>query len=185
MNALTENLAIIGTIDPDAYTAAAYNTDVIDMKDWREVIFIVMTGDLGASATLDFVVKGDTTSGGSFSTTITGKTATQLTQAGSDSDKQVIIRVTSEEVAAQSLRYLRGTMTVATATSDCGAIVLGVPAHYAPITAPAQEKDLGVRAEGEPGNTRPRCAVVRRLPRRAAADDDDRRAVARHRQILP
>jgi hypothetical protein len=131
---IAENFAVIGTIDPDAYTAAAYTTDVIDMLHWREVMFVVMAGDLGASATLDFVVNGDTASGGSYSTAITGKSITQLTQAGTDSDKQVVVRVTAEEAAAQGFRYLRGTMTVATATSDAGVIVLGAPSRYSPAT---------------------------------------------------
>ena len=131
---IAENFAIIGTIDLDAYTAAAYTTDVIDMQYWREVMFVVMAGDLGSSATLDFLVNGDTASGGTFSTAITGKAITQLTQAGTDSDKQVVVRVTAEEAAAQGFRYLRGTMTVATATSDAGVIVLGSPARYQPVS---------------------------------------------------
>lgn len=129
---IAENFAVIGTIDPDSYTAAAYNTDVIDMLYFREVMFVVMAGDLGASATLDFLVNGDTASGGSYATAITGKAITQLTQAGTDSDKQVIVRVTAEEVAAQGLRYIRGTMTVGTATSDAGVAVFGSPFRYAP-----------------------------------------------------
>ena len=45
-------------IDPDAYTAATYNGDVIDMQDFRRVIFILQAGDLGSSATLDYRVEG-------------------------------------------------------------------------------------------------------------------------------
>lgn len=130
---ILETVGVVATIDPDAYTAAAYTTDVIDMQNWREVVFIVQSGDLGASATLDFLVKGDTASGGSFSTTITGKTMTQYTQAGTDSDKQTLVRVTAEEAAAQGFRYIRGTMTVGTATSDCGVIALGMGCRYQPV----------------------------------------------------
>lgn len=121
---ISDYIGVVATIDPDAYTAAAYNTDVIDMSGYDRVAFIVMAGDLGSSATLDFVVNGDTASGGSYATAITGKAITQLTQAGSDSDKQAIVNVRSEEVKAQGLRYIRGTMTVGTATSDCGLIAL-------------------------------------------------------------
>lgn len=130
----SERIAVLGTIDPDAYTAAAYNTDVIDMQNWGRVLFIIQAGDLGSSATLDFLVKGDSASGGSFTTTVTGKTITQLTQAGSDSDKQVIVEVTAVEAKAQGFRYLRGTMTVGTATSDAGVIVLGVDPRFSPAS---------------------------------------------------
>lgn len=131
---IAQNVAVIATIDPDAYATGAQTTDVIDMRYWREVAFIVMAGDLGSSATLDFVVKGDTASNGSFATTITGKSITQLTEAGTDSDKQVVVRVSAEEAAAQGYRYLRGTMTVGTATSDCAVLVVGTHMRYHPAS---------------------------------------------------
>lgn len=135
---LSENLAVVSCIDPDAYTAAAYNGDVIDMKLYERVMFIVMAGTLGTNATVDWVLKGDTASDGSYSTTITGKSITQLTEAGTDSDKQVVIEVTAEEVAAQGFRYIRETMTVGTATSDAGSIAIAGRLSY----SPASEYDL-------------------------------------------
>lgn len=134
---LAESFAIISTVDPDAQSASAVNTDVIDMKNFRQVMFIIATGTLGASATVDFLVKGDTTSGGSFSTTITGKSITQLLKASHDAS-QSVINVTAEEAAAQGYRYLRGTLTVGTATSEVGCIVIGELAHY----TDARDNDL-------------------------------------------
>lgn len=130
----TENNAVLATIDPDAYTAAAYNTDVIDMRYWDTVVFVVMVGTLGASATVDFVVNYDTASGGSYASAVTGKSITQLTQAGTDDDKQVIVEVSAAELAAEGInaRYLRGTLTVGTATSDAGLIAIGSRARYQP-----------------------------------------------------
>lgn len=132
---MAEQIAVLGTIDPDAYATGAFTTDVIDMQYWSQVMFVVMAGTLGSSATVDFVVNGDTASGGSYATAITGKSITQLTEAGTDSDKQAVISVTAEEVAAQTLldvalRYIRGTLTVGTATSDAGVIVLGMHSRY-------------------------------------------------------
>lgn len=135
---LSEALAVVSCIDPDAYTTGATNGDEIDMAVHARVIFIVMAGTLGSSATLDFAVYGDTTSGGSFATAITGKSITQLTEAGTDADKQAIVEVTAEEVAAQGLRYIRGTMTVGTATSDAGVVALADHSRY----SPASEYDL-------------------------------------------
>lgn len=134
MNNIAEGFYVIGTIDPDANTTGTLTVDVIDMMHWEQVMFVVMAGDLGSSATLDFAVLGDVASGGSFATALTGKAITQLTQAGSDSDKQAIVRVSADEVAAQSLRYIRGLLTTGTATSDSAVIALGKPRHYAPAT---------------------------------------------------
>ena len=43
---LREQLSVVSCIDPDAYTAATYNGDVIDMQDFRRVIFILQAGDV-------------------------------------------------------------------------------------------------------------------------------------------
>lgn len=128
---LSEQLAVVGTIDPDAYTAATYTTDEIEVKHFRRILFVVMAGALGTSATLDFSVKGGATSNaGSHSTTVTGKSITQLTQAGSDSDKQVLVEVTAEECAAQGLNFIEGSMVVGTATSDAGVLVVADNLRY-------------------------------------------------------
>ena len=134
---LREQLSVVSCIDPDAYTAATYNGDVIDMQDFRRVIFILQAGDLGSSATLDYRVEGSAVVGMTSSGTV-GTAATQLTQAGTDSNKQVVIEVTAEQVAALGYRYIRDEMIVGTATSDCGSIALGQSAHY----SPASEYDL-------------------------------------------
>jgi hypothetical protein len=129
---LSERLAVVATIDPDAYATGAEVTDVIDMMYRQRVIFIIMAGTLASTATLDFLVKGDTASGGSYATTITGKSITQLTEAGTDSDKQVIVEVTAEEVFAQGFRYIRGTMTLTAAGGDAGVIAIAGDLRYQP-----------------------------------------------------
>lgn len=132
----SEYAAVIGVIDPDANTAAAYDSDEIDMSKFQNIQAIVMAGTLGSSATLDFKLQSATSSGGSFSD-ITGKAITQLTQAGSDADKQAVINLRAGELT-EGHRYVKAVMTVGTATSDCAAIVLGQCARH----APASDNDL-------------------------------------------
>ncbi len=67
---LREQLSVVSCIDPDAYTAATYNGDVIDMQDFRRVIFILQAGDLGSSATLDYRVEGSAVVGLTSSGTV-------------------------------------------------------------------------------------------------------------------
>lgn len=135
---ISEEVAVVATIDPDAYSAAAYNSDAVDMALMDRVMFVVMAGTLGASATIDFKVQGDTTSGFSSPVDLTGKAITQLTQAGSDDDKQAIVEVTGDEVLHQGLRYVRGVLTIGTAASDAGLIALGKALRY----QPAENYDL-------------------------------------------
>lgn len=130
----SDEWAVIATIDPDAYATGATTSDVIDMQNFDQVAVVVMAGALGTSATLDCAVHYDTASNGSFTNKVTGAEITQLTDAGTDSDKQAIINVSAEEVAAMAsgARYLRVAMTVGTATSDAGAVIFGRSANYGP-----------------------------------------------------
>jgi hypothetical protein len=135
---LSEQLAVAATIDPANVSPSTVPTDVIDLSRARRVLFIIAVGALGTSATVDFVVKGDTTSGGSFTTTVTGKTIAQLTKAGSDDNKQVVVEVSAGEAAVQGFRYVRGSLTVGTAASQVCVIALTGDLRY----SPASEFDL-------------------------------------------
>ena len=132
----SERAAVVATIDPDAYAASTVNSDEVDMSKFERILAIVEAGTLGASATLDATLQSATTSGGSFSN-ITGKAITQLTQAGTDSDKQAIMNLRADELTAGH-RYVRLQIVVAVATSDCGGIVLGLDPRH----GPASDNDL-------------------------------------------
>lgn len=135
MNRFSEEWAVLATIDPDAYATGAQSSDVIDLEDVYEVAAIVMAGTLGTSATLDAIMR-EMTASGSGTTTVAGGIGaiTQLTQAGSDSDKQAIIQFRSDAVAN---RWCKLVMTVGTAASDAGAIILGRRRYN-----PASDHDL-------------------------------------------
>lgn len=135
----SEKVAIGGVIDPDANAAGALTSDYISMSKFESAMAIIMAGTLGASGTLDAKLVQATDSAGTSSKDITGKSITQLTQAGSDDDKQAIINVRAEELdVANGFDYVAITLTTATATSDSAAILLGLnPKH-----GPASDNDL-------------------------------------------
>lgn len=127
----SDEVAVVGAIDPDVYTAAAYSTGWVSMVAWQKLMAIVMAGTLGSSATLDAKFEQATDSGGTGVKDITGKAITQLTQAGTDSDKQAIINLRADELdIANGFTHARLTMTVGTATSDAGALLMGLIARY-------------------------------------------------------
>ena len=134
---LTERLALVSTLDPVSQSAATVTSDVIDMKLFKKVMFILSTGSLGTSATVDMAIKGDTASNGSFTTTITGKSITQLVKASNDNN-QVLVEVNAAEVAAQGFRYIRASVTVGTAASLISLVALADGLTY---TMPS-ENDL-------------------------------------------
>ena len=136
---MSEGWAVVATIDPDVYTAAAYLTDAIDMSYYAKVMAVVMAGTLGASATLDAAATQATTAAGTYKALSPAKAITQLTQAGTDqSDLQAIINVDEHDLDLDNdYRYVKFSMTVGTATSDAAMIVLGLPK-----TRPANANDL-------------------------------------------
>lgn len=128
---LSDYLAVLGSVDPDANTADTYTTGWIDMADWHLVGALIQTGTLGSSATIDAKFQQATSDAGAGAKDVTGKAITQLTQAGSDGDKQVVLAVNGNDLdVANQFRYVRLSLTVAAATSDCSAVVLGLfPRH--------------------------------------------------------
>ncbi len=141
MNSLpSERAAVLATIDPDVTAASTVVTDWCDVGQFQRIMAVVMTGTLGTNATVDAKLRQATDSSGTGAKDITGKSITQLTQAGTDqSDSQAVINCMAEDLDMDNeFAYVALSVTVAVATSDLGAIVLG----FDPRNAPASDNDL-------------------------------------------
>jgi len=139
----SELAAVVGVIDPDANGAATYTTGWIDMATFQSLMAIVMAGTLGASATIDAKFEQAIDSSGTDAKDVAGSDITQLVKA-TDDDKQAVIELNAEDLdLANSFTHVRLSMTVGTATSDCGAVVLGMSPRY----APASDNDAASVAE--------------------------------------
>jgi len=138
----TEQLAVVAKLDPKSQSAATVTSDYVDMAKIKKVIFILQTGVMGTSATVDMAIKGDTASGGSYTTTITDKSITQLVKASNDNNIAVV-EVSAAEVAAQGYRYIRASVTVGTATSLVSLVALAGNLAY----SSASENDLAAVVE--------------------------------------
>jgi hypothetical protein len=106
-------------LDPDVQTAGAKTGAEIDARNFPggKAVWTVLAGTLGTNATVDFKVQDCDTSGGTFAD-ITGAAITQLTQAGTDeSDTAVDL----EHEIKPGRPFLKGILTIGTATSDAGA----------------------------------------------------------------
>ncbi|MBE1208115.1 hypothetical protein [Aminobacter carboxidus] len=136
---LSEQTSVVGVIDPDANAAGTLTTGWIDMATYGGLLAIIMAGDLGTSATIDAKLQQASDSSGTGAKDVTGKAITQLTQAGTDkSNKQALINMRAEELdRSNGFTHVRLSMTTATATSDSGAIVLGMRARYSPAAQAA------------------------------------------------
>ena len=140
MNAYgSEKVAITGTIDPDITVASTVVSDYMDMGQFESAMAIIMAGTLGSSATLDAKLVQATDSSGTSVKDITGAAITQLTEAGTGSDKQAIIGCRAEDLDMDNdFTHVAISMTIATATSDAAAILLGINSR----SQPASDFDL-------------------------------------------
>ena len=114
-----DHLKFARDVDPDAQTAGAKNGAGVDCRGYEYATFCVQLGTLGTSATVDFKVQ-DSADNSTFAD-ISGATITQQTQAGTDASDSVV-QVTV--YCPAQARYLRGVLTVGTATSDAGSVVV-------------------------------------------------------------
>ena len=141
----SQRVAIVGTVDPDANTVGDKNTDFASMADFDSIMAVISLGILGASATIDAKLEQATDASGTGKKDITGKAITQLVKA-TDDDKQAIINVRADELDVDGgFDFVRCELTVGTATSDTGVVLLGLDARYGP--ADINDKDLASVAE--------------------------------------
>ena len=127
---LSERLALCGTIDPDSYGAGSYPSDAVSMQRFERAVFILAVGTLGAGGTVDLKLQQSDTAGGTF-TDLAGKAIDQLQQASGDDDKQAVVEVRADELSVGN-SYVRGMVTVGTASCYVALISLGGDARFVP-----------------------------------------------------
>jgi hypothetical protein len=133
----TELLSQAVAIAADGIHSASQSTSekltgAVDLSVFPQVMFIVDSGTLGASGTLDFQVKGSATAGGTY-TAISGTAITQLVVA-SNNNQYAIVCVTSEKINALGLgyRFIKGSLLPGTAAANAAVIVLGSDVRFEP-----------------------------------------------------
>ena len=148
----SEDVAVLATIDPDAYAHGAQNSDYCDMGDFDQLMAVLMWGDSDTTTTFDFKLQEATTAGGAGVKDISGKAITQLASGSPEAgDKQAIINLRAEDLDIDNgFRFVRAVATVADSdspasavTADYGAILLG----FGPRYGPAYDLDLASVAE--------------------------------------
>ena len=130
---LSQGLTIAADgIHSASQSAAEKLTAAVDLGKFRKVMFIVDSGTLGTSGTLDFQIKGSATSGGTY-TAITGTAVTQLVKASNDNN-YVISELDCATAAALGYRYVKGSLLPGTAASNSAVIVLGAHTTHEPAS---------------------------------------------------
>lgn len=129
----SDRFPLLAKLDPVSQAAATVTTDWVSLADFNAIMAMLMVGALGASATVDAKLQQATDGTGTGAKDVTGKAITQLTQAGTDSNKQVMINCRAEELDVDGgFTHVRLSVTVATAACLIAAGIFGVDARYAP-----------------------------------------------------
>jgi hypothetical protein len=133
---ISDLVGVAATIDPDVTAAGTVTSDWVAMKDFDQVLAVVLAGTLGSSATVDAKIEQATDGSGTDAKDVTGKAITQMTQAGTDqSDTQAVIGVSAADLdVANDFTHVRLSITVGTATSDVGGVIVGLASDL-PATA--------------------------------------------------
>ena len=135
----TELLSVLATIDPSNQASGTATTGWISVANYHGLLAEVQTGALGTSATLDAKLQQALDSSGTGAKDITGKSITQLTQAASGSNRQVLINVKPEELdTVNGFGFVRLSVTVGVAASMTTAQLIGVNPRYAPADSQNQ-----------------------------------------------
>lgn len=138
----SEKIAVVDTIDPDAYATGAQNGAWVDASKFHEFMAIALLGDIGAGNTLDFKLQQATASAGTGAKDITGAAITQVSQATSPEtkDKQYVINLRTEDLDRDNgFDYVRMVLTPTSTTSpltltDCAAVLLGCNPRHGPAS---------------------------------------------------
>lgn len=131
----TSRAAIAAVIAPQQAAAGTVTTGWISMNTFKAMQALIITGVLGASATVDAKLQQATDSSGTGAKDVTGTAITQVVKASGD-NKQVAINVRQRDLDKNNgFAFVRLSLTVGTAASYVSAVLLGLDPSYGPASA--------------------------------------------------
>lgn len=137
---MSENLAVVATIDPQLVDNAVKSSALVDMSKVRRLMFVVEVG--ATDTTVDAKLREAKDASGTDEQDLTGKAITQL--GGTDDNKQVIIEVAAEELGAG---FTHVSLDVAVGDGTLGAYIAAVGLGGAARNRPVSGDDLASVAE--------------------------------------
>lgn len=126
----SQRVAVLAAIAPVSQAAGTVTTGWIDHRDWSNIMAVISGGVLGAGATLDAKVQQAKDNAGTGAKDVTGLAITQMVKA-TDDNKQAVINVRQDDLDRENgFRFVRLSLTVATAASLVSGLLLGFDPRY-------------------------------------------------------
>jgi hypothetical protein len=119
---------------PAVKTPAAYTTAYVELANHQRVFYILITGTMVATSTVNLQIWQATDTGGTAAKVIVGKAITALTQAGGDGDDIVGIEVRTEELDVDGgFAYVAAILTIGVANCAATLLPLFGCSNYPPV----------------------------------------------------
>lgn len=117
----------LGQVSPIS-SSAANSSSWVDVSNMARIVAIIQTGLIAATGTFNAKLEQATSSGGAGAKDITGKAITALDDTGDN--KNLVIDCRADELDVNNgFKFVRLTLTGATAASLMSGILLGTPAY--------------------------------------------------------
>ncbi len=140
-NKFVETHEPLAKIDPASY-ATAQSTGWVDCALYERIAALILVGAIAATGTFNAKLEQATSAAGAGAKDITGKAITPLTDA--DDNKLLAIECKAAELDKNNgFRYVRLTLTPATAATLVGAVLIGLPADYNPVPGTLYTQKVG------------------------------------------
>lgn len=131
----TEAYEVLAHEPADNFGIATISSAWLNMENFHRAVAVISVGDMAAGATLDCALRQASDGTGTGNKAITGKTTTQLTQAGGDGNDLLFIELRSEELDGNNnFEYIRLDVTVAANSVELAYVVLGAYPRYKPVS---------------------------------------------------
>ena len=128
---LTERLALVATIDPDALDVGTHHSDPVNLAHHRKVLWLLPLGSLGGpNGTVDVELQQADTDDGTY-TAIAGKALAQYSYTAGDHYEQGIIELDADELAPGN-PWARAAVTVAGNNSYVSLVAIAGDHRFTP-----------------------------------------------------
>lgn len=133
----TEMHQLLAHIPADSETTEI-NSGFVSLAAFHRAVILISVGDIQASGTFDVTIDQATDTGGSSSKALSGKSITQLTQAGGDGDDAVAIEIQTAELdVTNGFDCINVRVSPATAASEFSVMIFGCIPRFPPVTTTA------------------------------------------------
>ena len=136
----SEVMVPLAVMHADSYSGVQ-DSGYVSLALYHRAWIVLDVGDMAVGATLDIDVEEATTTAGIDGKNITGKSITQLTQAGGDGDDLICISIRTEELdVANMFDCINVEVTGAGAATEYSLIIYGCEPRFPPVPVTAWQE---------------------------------------------